>query len=160
AGPWAGRLAVALLACEPSLLGHASLATTDIAVAACLLAFVYHFQAGRDACWRWRIGVPALWFAAALLAQASALVFAPMCMLAVELAASRSKTSTGTTGFRWRDSICIASAGVFLAFVYCGSDWQPQSSFVTWAHRLPSGTAQSAMVWLAEHLCIFPNAGS
>src|SRR5262249_40876356 len=40
AGPWAGRLAVALLACEPSLLAHASLATTDIAVSACLLALV------------------------------------------------------------------------------------------------------------------------
>src|SRR3954451_5356552 len=38
AGPWGGRLAVALLACEPSLLAHASLATTDIAIAACVLA--------------------------------------------------------------------------------------------------------------------------
>src|SRR5262249_37561131 len=32
AGPWGGRLAVALVACEPSFLAHASLATTDIAV--------------------------------------------------------------------------------------------------------------------------------
>src|SRR5262245_22624622 len=30
AGPWAGRVAVAMLACEPNLLAHAGLATTDI----------------------------------------------------------------------------------------------------------------------------------
>ena len=42
-GPWAGRLAVALLACEPSFLSNAALATTDVAVTACLLALVVHF---------------------------------------------------------------------------------------------------------------------
>src|SRR4051812_48283106 len=47
-GPWGGRLAVAFLACEPSLLAHASLATTDIAVSASLLALAYHFRRGRD----------------------------------------------------------------------------------------------------------------
>src|SRR5947209_1764716 len=40
-GPWAGRLAVALLACEPTFLANAALATTDVAAAACLLAFAY-----------------------------------------------------------------------------------------------------------------------
>src|SRR5262249_9594078 len=48
AGPWGGRLAVALLACEPTLLAHAGLATTDIALAACLLPLAYHFRAGRE----------------------------------------------------------------------------------------------------------------
>ena len=43
--------AVALLACEPVLLGHAALATTDIAVAACLLALAFEFHAGRGGRW-------------------------------------------------------------------------------------------------------------
>src|SRR5688572_18813664 len=38
-GDWGGRIAVAVLACEPNLLAHAGLATTDVAVAACLLVF-------------------------------------------------------------------------------------------------------------------------
>src|SRR5262249_39403848 len=85
AGPWGGRLAVALLACEPSLLAHASLATTDIAVSACLLALIYHFRTGRQARWLRRVGVPAFWFAAAVLAKASGLVFGPLCLLVVEM---------------------------------------------------------------------------
>src|SRR3954469_3152705 len=48
AGPWGGRFAVALLGCEPTLLGHASLATTDVSITACLLAFAVHFRAGRE----------------------------------------------------------------------------------------------------------------
>jgi hypothetical protein len=46
-----------------------------------------------------------------------------------------------------------------LAFVYCGSDWQPQASFLRWAHSLPDGPSASVMVWTAEHLRIFTNAG-
>src|SRR6266849_6809071 len=46
-GRWGGRLAVAWLACEPTLLAHASLATTDLSLAACLLALLTHYRAGR-----------------------------------------------------------------------------------------------------------------
>ena len=56
AGPWGGRLAVALLAFEPSLLAHASLATTDVALTACMLALAYHFREGRTSGWRLRVG--------------------------------------------------------------------------------------------------------
>jgi hypothetical protein len=48
AGPWGGRLAVALLACEPILLGHACLATTDLALCACLLGLAYHYRIARE----------------------------------------------------------------------------------------------------------------
>src|SRR5437773_11079914 len=84
AGPWGGRLAVALMACEPSLLAHASLATTDIAVTACLLALAYHFHGGREAGWWRRIAVPAVWFGAAVLAKASGLVFGLLILLVIE----------------------------------------------------------------------------
>src|SRR5262245_43409869 len=67
AGPWGGRLAVAFLACEPSFLAHASLATTDIAAAAFLLPAAYYFALGREqAAWLRRIALPALWFGAAM----------------------------------------------------------------------------------------------
>ena len=85
AGPWGGRLAVGLLAFEPSFLAHAGLATTDISITACLLALVYHFRMGREAGWFRRLGLPAFWFAAALLAKASALVYGPLFLVAVEV---------------------------------------------------------------------------
>src|SRR5438067_6994735 len=69
-GAWGGRLAVALIACEPLFLAHASLATTDIAVTSCLLALAVEFAMSREARWLRRIAVPALLFALALLAKA------------------------------------------------------------------------------------------
>ncbi len=186
AGPWGGRLAVALLACEPSLLAHAALATTDIAVTACLLALVYHFRTGRNAGWLRRAGVPALWFAAAVLSKASGLVYGPLCLAAIELhllwtnrgsaqAAPAAQEEAGRPRsplwafllfpfsrtlrpFR-RDLFAIVGIGMVLVFVYCGSDGKTQPSFVKWAHKLPEGRTATAMVWLADNLRIFPNAG-
>jgi hypothetical protein len=175
AGPWGGRLAVALLACEPSLLAHASLATTDLAITACVLAFVYHFRAGRAGGWFRRVGLPAFWFGACLLAKASGLVYGPLCMFVVE--AERLARSGGFAGLRrgslWRrlgaawaafrplrsDGTWILLGGLLLTFVYCGCDWKPQPSFVQWAHKLPEGPLASCLVWLAENLRVFSNAG-
>jgi hypothetical protein len=179
AGPWGGRLAVAFLACEPSVLAHASLATTDIAVTACLLAFVYHYRTGRESRWLRRVAVPAFWFAATMLAKASGLVFGPICLFAVELEYFLSRrhaegehhpttspphhliTSALRRSLRLfgRDFVQIVAAGLLLTFLYCGSDWKADPSFVNWAHRLPDGTGSRALVWLAEHLRIFSNAG-
>ena len=85
AGPWGGRVAVAFLACEPSLLAHASLATTDICVTACLLALVYHFRIGREANFFWRCLFPAFWFGLAFLAKASGPIYALVCLGIIEL---------------------------------------------------------------------------
>jgi hypothetical protein len=178
AGPWGGRLAVALLACEPNLLAHASLATTDIAVSACLLALLYHFRMGRGAGWVRRVAVPMVWYAAAVSAKASALVFAPLCMLVVELCATEDAwavlSGLRRLPFRKRSTIepatrpassyrpdvmWIVSGGLALVFVYCGSDWKPEASFVKWARQLPEGVYGQALVWTAEHLRIFSNAG-
>jgi len=84
-GSWAARLAVVLLACEPSLLAHASLATTDIAVSACLIALACSFRSGHEQAWHLRIGLPALWFAACVLTKASGLVFGTTCLIVMEL---------------------------------------------------------------------------
>jgi hypothetical protein len=191
AGAWGGRLAVAFLAFEPTLLAHASLATTDIAITACLLAFTYHFKTSRDCSWFWRVGVPGFWLGATLLAKASGMVFVPLCMLVVELERliqarlqgryvaphSNGSGETRTSG-RFgpairnviqfvridcrpviRDGMQIGLLGTVLMFAYCGSDWQPQPSFVAWAHKLPEGRLHTAMVWTSEHLRIFTNAG-
>jgi hypothetical protein len=178
AGPWGGRLAVAFLACEPCLLAHASLATKDIAISACLLALVYHYAIGRHAgAWRGRI-LPAFWFGASLLAKASALAFGPLCLLAVEgyylaLEGAISSISGPLTQeirpswwrriwLAWRpfrrDFTWIFAGGLALALVYCGCDWKPLPSFVAWARNLPDDNQGRAMVWLAEHLPIFSNA--
>jgi hypothetical protein len=182
AGRWGGRLAVALLACEPTLLAHASLATKDVAVSACLLALIYHFRAGRESGWFWRVGVPAFWFAACVLAKASGVVFGPICLCMVEwerlvrmgafrqaatsgardgASASKNwlKTAYGLFGPFRRDAFQLTGLGLIIVFLYCGSDWRPEPSFVAWAHKLPEGPGARALVWLSEHLCIFSNAG-
>lgn len=158
AGPWGGRLTAAWLACEPNLLAHAALATTDIPVTACLMALVFHFRNGRESSWWPRIGVPGLWFGAALLAKASALAFGPLCMAAVEVYRLW-KMRPWPVRSSVRDLVHIAAIGFVLAFAFCGSDWRPEPSFVAWAHKLPAVEMHDAMVWLSEHLCIFSNAG-
>jgi len=165
AGRWGGRLAVALVACEPNLLAHAGLATADLAVTACLVALAFHFRASRTAPWLSRVGLPMLWFALALLTKSSGLVFGPLCMLVVEL--ERLGRLPREQWLGWapalrslaRDGAQIALGGLAIAFVYCGSDFQPEPTFVAWAHRLPEGGWKTTMVWVAENLRIFSNAG-
>jgi hypothetical protein len=166
AGPWAGRLAVALIAVEPVLLGHAALATTDVAVTACLVAMAFHFAGGRGhGAWR-RVGIPGVWYGAALLAKASTVLFGPLCLLGVEAArvvASRagaaSDHDTPTLNRFVRDCAAIFSLGFGITLLYCGSDWRTEPSFVAWAEALPPGGAADAMHWFATHLRIFPNGG-
>ncbi|MBY0522727.1 MAG: hypothetical protein K2R98_04990 [Gemmataceae bacterium] len=172
AGPWGGRLAVALIACEPSFLAHAGLATTDISITACLLALVYHFRTGREAGWFRRVALPTIWFALALLAKASALVYGPLCLLAVEVERLVRAGALPGAGSGWRnrcrqslaallpwmrDMRWIGIGGLAGMLFYCGCDWRAEPSFVKWANRLPEGPTASVMVWLADHLCIFTN---
>ena len=176
AGPWGGRLAVAMLACEPTFLAHAKLATSDIAISACLLALVYHFRTGREAGWMRRVGIPAFWFGSAILSKASGLMFGPLCLLVVELerlVRAGAFRSVAMSAGRWaslldgldrlrpfkRDAMQVIGCGLALVFVYCGSDWKQEPSFVEWAHGLPEGKFGGSMVWLAENLRIFTNAG-
>jgi hypothetical protein len=161
AGPRGGRLAVAVLACEPNLLAHASLATTDIALTAVLLAFLYHFRAGREAESRWRrVVLPGLWFGFALAAKASTLMFGPICMTVIEAERCWSSGEFPTAVRRFvRDFFAIGLIGYAVVFVICGCDWRPESSFVAWAQQLRDGSGKMLMVWVAEHLRIFSNAG-
>jgi hypothetical protein len=174
-GRWAARLAVAFLATEPNLLAHASLATTDIAVSACVPAFIYYVLCGRDAPWWRRVGLPAFWLAAATLAKASGLIFCSISLVVLEISQliqtgglndiqpGRLRESLGalwrSTRPAHRKALQIVAIGLFLTFVYCGSDWRSEPSFVAWAESLPVGFGKSTMVWLADHVRIFSNAG-
>jgi hypothetical protein len=173
AGVWGGRLAVAFLACEPNLLAHASLATTDIAVTACLVALFYHFHAGRAGPWRQRVLVPAFWFALAVLAKASGLVFGIIGMGMIELEHQWAKVPVTQDErsrflpaakvllgkpFR-RDLFQVCSLGLLAVFCFCGTEGLPSPSFIAWGRQLPEGPVRTTVVWIAEHLCIFSNAG-
>jgi hypothetical protein len=173
AGVWGGRLAVVFLACEPNLLAHASLATTDVAVTACLVAFLYQFRIGRGQPWWQRVLTPAAWFALAVLAKASGFVFGIIGLAMVELefqwasipAAMNARarlrlamSSLFRKAFR-RDLGQICCLGLLAAFCFCGSEGLPSPSFIEWARQLPEGPLRSGMTWFAEHLCIFSNAG-
>jgi hypothetical protein len=84
AGPWAGRIAVGVLATEPTFLAHAGLATTDVASAACLLGLAFHYRVALlRSGWRSWIA-PVGWTAASLLAKASAVVYVPIIVIAAE----------------------------------------------------------------------------
>lgn len=175
-GPWAGRLAVALLAIEPSFLGHSSLATTDIAITACMLPLLYHYWRNRESeRWVWRVGLPAICFGFALLAKASALVFGPVCMLVIECRRlapkgvfhlegapslwARVRHSCGVLRPWFRQMWAIGFLALVVVLIYCGSDWKAEASFVAWANKLPEGAFKDIMLTTAENLCIFPNAG-
>jgi hypothetical protein len=173
AGVWGGRLALAFLACEPNLLAHASLATTDVAVTACLVALLFHFRAGRGQAWWRRVLIPAVWFALAVLAKASGFVFGIIGLGMVELEHQWASNHEGSNGIGhvWlaaatlfhksyrRDLWQICCLGLLAAFCFCGSEGLPSPSFIEWARQLPEGLLRSGMTWFAEHLCIFSNAG-
>ena len=171
-GAWAGRFAVVLLATEPNFLGHACLATTDISVTALLLAFAFHYELGRGRGRFRRWVVPGALYGLAIAAKASALTFAPLIVLGLELpnwywaglfrpAAGVGRWRhlwRGTANFRFDAAKSFAIATVVL-WVYCGCDWKPQPSFVKWAAKLPDDGWRDRMSWLATNLTVFPNAG-
>jgi hypothetical protein len=109
------------------------------------------------------------WFAASLLAKASALVMGVLCLATIEAQRRWRRRGPvpvaavggdGAGARSWRDIVSIVAGGVLIAVVYCGTDWRAEPSFVAWAHRLPEhGPLRAPMVWLAEHLRIFSNGG-
>ena len=150
-GVWGGRLAAAIVAVEPNFLAHASLATTDIALAACFTAFVAQFLRGRTQGRLRRIVLPSMWFALALAAKASALALLPF---AVGIAALRDDRRHLRRLLL--DVAAILVIGVTFAVAYCGTGGG------TWLHgtleRMPATHALRPLVaWLGS-LPVFPNA--
>ncbi|MCI0704005.1 MAG: hypothetical protein L0241_23345 [Planctomycetia bacterium] len=84
-GVWAGRIAAGLIAADPTVLGHATLATTDVATAAALMAFARAVFAGRSGGWWKRILLPGLWYGVAVLCKLSALLYGGLILVAFEV---------------------------------------------------------------------------
>lgn len=174
-GPWAGRLAVGLIACDPNLLGHAALATTDIALTATVLIAGYHFFRNRESGWGKRVLLPGLLYGVALTAKASALPYVPLLGLTFGLwhlhTTGQLVRPTGlnlwqklrfyqavTSRLRW-DLFFLVPIGLIVLFAYCGCDWQTEPTFVKWADTLPPGPLRDTMQPLSQNLTIFTNAG-
>ena len=149
-GPWAGRLAMVLVAVDPNFLAHAALATTDICLAAFLMAFTVHYRNGRASGWARRVALPMVLLALAMLAKASALTFAPLVMLAVEV-----EQWAATRQFR-RDGVLIFLGGILLAAVLCGPGGGP-SFQGTLARMDPDHILRPALAWFGA-LPLSPNA--
>ncbi len=137
-------------------------------------------QGGAWRGWWRRIGIPALWFGGALFAKASALAYGPLAWLIIETDRLWNRSASGSLAraseplalrqrvfaflaqYRpWFSDVCrIGVLGLVIVFVLCGCDWTTQPSWVEWAHGLPDGTTgKDTMIWLADNLKIFSNAG-
>ena len=144
AGPWAGRLAVAVLAVEPNCL-----------------ALAFHYRDGRSAGWWRRVAVPAVWFAAAVLAKASAVAFAPLCLLTIECAFVLRHRRPGVQQFArsLRHLAAIGIAGFLLASFYCGNcDGPARQNLVAAAQRIPFDTGKATALFLARHVPLYIHA--
>ena len=176
-GSWGGRIAVALVACDPNFLGHAALATTDIALLACMLILVYHthHRYAPGAGWKRRVLVPGLLYGLAITAKASAMVFGAQALFVLglwNLARAGALTPPpdsslwqklkhlwhATFQFR-KDLVAMALIGFGFVFAYCGCDWGTEPTFIKWADKLPEGDLKSVMVPISRELKIFTNAG-
>lgn len=174
-GRWAGALAIAMLAVEPTFLAHAALATTDIAVTAMVVWSLVAFLDGRTRSWPRRLALPGAIYGLTILAKASGLVFAPLAMAVAEVDRlarmghfSRHQDEPFAAWFTrlWRDTrssrrdgVAILLIGLATTFLYIGSDWRAEPSFVKWANSLAANPLGDAARWLAERLTIFTNAG-
>lgn len=174
-GSWGGRLSIVLIACDPNLLGHAALATTDIAIVECMLVLVYHFWHGLGRLWIRRVLVPGLCYGIAILAKASGLVFGMEAMAVLGLwhfARSGQLIAPAEGGLlsrlacywriTWtlrRDLAWIALIGLILVFGYTGCDWSTEATFIKWAEQCPDGELKSVVLPVSRNLTIFTNAG-
>lgn len=168
-GTWGGRAAVAFVATEPNLLGHAALATTDIAATATILATVFVYERERGSNWTRRVVWPGMLYGVALATKASALPYVPLMCAVLELprliGSFRQQPGSwvgrilrGSSRFRW-DAVAILITGLAAACAITGSDWRAEPHFLAWANSLEPGPMHDIFVWLAgTGFACFPNA--
>lgn len=171
-GTVVGLAAACFLCLEPNLLAHSGLATTDVAFTACLMFFALTYTYGRCRSYFWRVILPALACGLTFSAKASAMLFVPIIVTAIELSPilEQTRPSLGAPIYRqvanalrrrafWKDASAVYFLGVAVAYLYCGCDWQAHPKIVAAASNLPPGRCRDFGLWLAENLRIFNNAG-
>ncbi len=154
-GAWAGRIAAGFVATDPTFLGHAALATTDIAVTALTVAFAYHWEAGRERKFAWRILWPGVLFGLAVNAKASALLYCGLALFVCE-------------AWRWkaihRSLIAITSVvaiGIVTAIVVCGWEHRPTEwGTAVHAKQLPNTDPFKARYQALSEWPAVPNAAT
>jgi hypothetical protein len=143
-GPWAGRIAAGLVAFDPNLLGHAALATTDIAVAALLVGLAFHAYTGRGIAGR--LIVPGLLYGLAITAKASAILYGGVMLVVLE--ACRRATDGSLRGGSYRAIIAaggrsmliligIVLIGCTVVVAYCGWEQGGDGPVAALAAKLP-----------------------
>jgi hypothetical protein len=153
AGPWAGRIASGLLATDPNILAHASLATTDVAASAALLAFGRAVYVGRAGGWWKRVILPGLWFGVAALCKLSALLYGGLLLVTLEVcyrfatgAVARpvggapGAWATNVAGAALRSILVVGAVialGLAVAVAYCGVPQEGERPFTKVAAALP-----------------------
>ncbi len=166
-GGWCGFFVLSAVGLEPNLMGHAALATTDIAVTGCLIATLVAYLKYQGTPNRWNWWETVIWWAISLFAKASALVFVPILIFAAELptlwAIMWHPEGRGVFWETIRKAFQLwmhmGFTALALVFLFCGSDFKQETTFVSWAKGLNSGPVAESMVWISENLRIFTNAG-
>lgn len=140
AGRLGGRLALGLLATDPTLLGNASLAATDFPLAAMLVLFVFTVVSGRRAGFVRRIVLPGVAFGLAILAKGSALLYGTAIVVLLE--AIHQWAKPGAIVRRVLSAtlylLAIGVLGVGVAVYYCGFDEKPQKLLANMSRDLPA----------------------
>lgn len=124
-GPWVGRLSLAFLATDPSLLGHATVATTDLSVAALGMTLTFHTLAGWHASWPRRILLPGVLYGFLALAKASGILFGLVIVITIGVWMLRSDPSRSLVRKCANIVVRTLLIGLLAALVsnlYCGFD--------------------------------------
>ncbi|HEY1191293.1 MAG TPA: hypothetical protein VGE74_26905 [Gemmata sp.] len=154
-GPWAGRIAAGVLATDPNLLGHASVATTDICVCATLVAFTRAVHAGRAGGWWKRLLLPGLWFGLAAASKISALLYGGIILVVLEVCfrfASGALARPAGSGLKaWGrkalgavlrsvlNAAAVLAIGIGIAVTFFGLPDEEDKPFVKVAASVPAG---------------------
>jgi len=76
-----------------------------------------------------------------------------------EISVAFTTTEQQLSGYSLCRFLKILAVGVVVLWMYCGSDWKPQASFVKWAASQEGKPWHESVNWLANHATIFQNAG-
>lgn len=155
-GPWAGRLAVGLLAADPTWQAHAALATTDVAAAATLLAVVYHALAARRHGRALRVIGPGCAFGVAILAKLSGLLYGGLALAVVDLWVRAADGIVAPRPFLGTLAARLV-VGVGLAALYCGVDRDPGRG-AKLIGQLGDEVPPAVRAWVAANPDRVPNA--
>lgn len=121
-GPSAGMAALVFLACDPNIVAHAGLITTDLGVSAFFFAAAYAFYRALRQPTPGRLAIAGIAFGLAQAAKLSALILGPAFVLIAVLSALQMPHRQGKAGLFLSTAIIFVMGGLTLWAVY-GFQW-------------------------------------